>query len=150
MNTSVVSKSVTAKGGIIAKRFCNCFNSPGGGCCGFFCICRMMRTSLLAVGVSRRKTTRNAVIPIAAPITMHIDQGETRLNWFGGPSFIVYANSGPKVSVRAESICTDLVNLGITFRMNSPLACGENLASVGLIVIRNVKAAPVQPSTANM
>ena len=81
----------------------------------------MARSNFPAVGVSTRKTTRNAVIPIDAPITMHIDQGDTRSNLFGGPSFIVNANSGPKIRVKVESICTDLVNLGNIFRTNSPL-----------------------------
>ena len=150
MNTSVESKSVTAKGGIIDKRFCNNFSSAGGGCWGFCCICRMVCPNFHAVGVSNRKTTRNAVIPITAPITIHIDQVDTRLNWFGGPSFIVNANNGPKIRVKAESIWTDRVNLGKTFRTNSPLACGENFASEGLTVIKNVRAAPDHPITENM
>jgi hypothetical protein len=54
------------------KRFCN-FNFHGGwGCCGFCFIFIIAFVSFFEVGVRTRKTTRNAVTPIDAPITPYV------------------------------------------------------------------------------
>lgn len=99
------------------------------------------------MGVKTKKTKKSMKIPVLAPASMNLDQGDTRSNAFGGPSFIVRARRGPNVIVRMENACTDLTNLGIIFRITSPLDCGESFASEGLIETRNVRAAPVHPIT---
>ncbi len=60
------------------------------------------RTSLLAVGVKKKKTIKSMVTPNAAPIVMKIDHGEIKSKTFGSPSFIVKARRGPKISVKTE------------------------------------------------
>jgi len=81
-----------------------------------------MPTRFFEVGVKRKKTTRNIVIPIEAPVVTKMDHGDTKLNSFGGPSDIARAKSGPKTRVRTVNTCTDLTNRGKTLVMNSPLA----------------------------
>ena len=80
-----------------------------------------MRTRFFAVGVKRKKTTKNIVIPMEAPIVTKIDHGDTKLNWFGGPSDIAKAKSGPNTRVRPVNTCTDLTNLGMTLKTNDRL-----------------------------
>ncbi len=62
------------------------------------------------MGVKTRKTKKSMKIPVDAPAVTNMDQGDTRSNAFGGPSFIVRAKSGPNVRVRTENTCTVLVN----------------------------------------
>ncbi len=105
------------------------------------------RTSLLAVGVKKKKTIRSIVIPKAAPTVTNCDHGETKSKALGSPSFMVNAKSGPNISVKTENTCIDRTSLGIAFTTNSPLACGENFLTDGLIEIMNVRTAPVHPIT---
>lgn len=65
---------------------------------------------------------KNMMIPTDAPAVINCDQGEIKSKAFGGPSFIVKANSGPNIRVKIVNACTDLANLGNILRTISPLA----------------------------